>query len=102
MFKLHPQLTTVVSLYSQHVFNKSLQKFIIPVVVGPRYIFYPHRSAMCLFLPDYDGYDQCSRRGVHRDGDAVSLSRVGSGRTGEPGEHVVDSAVGCYAYSNMF
>jgi len=27
---------------------------------------------------------------------------VSSGRTGEPGEHVVDSIVGCYAYGNMF
>ena len=26
------------------------KKFIIPLVVGPRYIFYPHRSAICLFL----------------------------------------------------
>jgi len=27
---------------------------------------------------------------------------VSSGRTGEPGEHVVDRTVGWYAYGNMF
>ena len=37
------------------------------------YVLYRHRSGMSLFWPHYD---QCSRRGVRRDGDAVSLARV--------------------------
>jgi len=36
---------TIVGLYN-HVFNKLLQKFVIPLLVGPRYIFYARRSAM--------------------------------------------------------
>ena len=42
------QYRNVVGLYN-HVFNKSLRtkNFVIPLVVGPRYIFYyPHRSAI--------------------------------------------------------
>jgi len=41
---------TIVGLYN-HVFNKSLQKkFVTPLEVGLRYIFYPHRDSHIKYI----------------------------------------------------